>query len=74
MTILHCRCGWLIDVGLYGADYRGFPGEAPVVDRGSLRSRWLQTGLVVSGYALLCTDVRPRVGNHFTVLIKERAR
>ena len=63
MPRLHCRCGWLIDVGLHGADARGFSGEAPVVDRGSLRSGWLQTGLVFSGYALLCTDVRPRVGN-----------
>ena len=73
MPKLHCRCGWLIDVGLHGADIRGFYGEAPAVDRGSLRSGWLQTDLVVSGYALLCTDVRPSpsVGIHSMVLIKE---
>ena len=64
MPILHCRCGWLIDVELHGEDVRGFSGEAPVVDRGSPRSGWLQTGLVVGGYALSCTDVRPRVGIH----------
>ena len=36
---------------------RSFPG----VVRGSLRRGWLQTGVVVSGDALVCTDVRPRV-------------
>ena len=71
MPILHYRCGQLIDVGLHGADVRGFSGVAPVVDRGSLRSGWLQAGLVVSGYALLCTDVRPRVSSHSVILIKE---
>ena len=64
MPILHCRCWWLIDVGLHGGDAREFSGEAPVVDQGSLRNGWLQTGLGVSGYALLCTDVRPSVGIH----------
>ena len=41
------------------------PGEAAVVDRGSLKSGWLQSGFVVSGYALLRADVRPRNGIHY---------
>ena len=64
MPILHCSCGLLIDVRLHGLEVRGFSSEVPVVDRGSLGSGWLQTGLVVNGYALLCTDVRLRVGIH----------
>ena len=60
--------GWTISRSSMG---RGYSGEAHVVDRGSLRSGWLQTGLVVSGYALVCTDVRPRVDNYSIVLIKK---
>ena len=37
----------------------------------SLRRGWLQAGLVVSGYALLYADVRPRVDIVCMVLIKE---
>ena len=71
MPRLHCRRGWLIDEGLHGADIRRFSGGAPIADRGTLRSGWLQTDLVVRGYALLCTDVRPGIGIHSVVLIKE---
>ena len=45
MPILHCRCGRLIDVGLHGADIRGFPGKVPLVDQGSLRSDCRQGSL-----------------------------
>ena len=51
-------------MGLQGTDVHGFSGETPVVNRGSLRSGRLQTDFVFSGYALLCTDVRPKVGIH----------
>ena len=52
-------------MGLHGTNARGFSEEAAVIDRDSLKSGWLHTGLVVSGYAFLRTDVRPRVGIHY---------
>ena len=63
---------WTVNrLGLHEADIRGFSGGASDVDRCKLRSGWMQTGFVVSGYALLCTDVRRRIGNHSIVLIKK---
>ena len=49
-------------MGLHGADARGCSGETRGVVRGSPRRGWLQIDVVVSGDALWCTDVRPRVG------------
>ena len=62
---------WLAADGLRCQRVFSLVHGCPSQDWYSLRSGWLQPGFVVSGYSLLCTDVRPRVGIHSGVLVEE---